>query len=257
VSDSSNDPSHRNDLPKIDIFYKTYPDDEEWLTYSIKSVFKFAQGFRQIVVVSNRGHNYTPPVGNLPVVYKELDLPMDNGLFPNGIGYWWQMAIKLSWDQFTDADAVVVVDSDQIFYDSFSPDSWRKDGKIIWLRRPWSEVGDAIFWKHGADYLLGKETPYDYMAGPGFYFTRTAIQLFTKFMYGRFGQTPGQYYIDLKHPRTSEFVPFGAFLDDTKHPDYGFYHPKEVNYRPWPLKQYWSWGKITPEIRTEIERILK
>ncbi|MDA5110853.1 hypothetical protein O3V59_21165 [Brevibacillus thermoruber] len=243
--------------PIVDIFYKTYPGDEEWITYSIKSVYKFARGFRQIVVVSNSGHHYHPPSGNLPVKYVELDLPPDDARYPNGVGYWWQMGIKLCWDRFTDADAVVVVDSDQIFYDHFSPASWRKDGKIIWMRRPWSEAGNGVIWKPGADFLLGKDTPYDYMVGPGFYITRTALQSFTNFMQSRFAQTPDQYYIDVKNPRTSEFVPIGAYIDHIQDPEYGFYHPRDVNYRPWPLKQYWSWGKITEEIRTEIEEFLK
>ncbi|MFF2291102.1 hypothetical protein [Peribacillus butanolivorans] len=241
---------------KVDLFYKTYPGDEEWLNFSIRSVNKFARGFRQIVIVSTRGHNYNPPPGNIPVKYIELEQPPDNGLYPNGVGYWWQMGIKLCWDQFTDADGVVVVDSDHVFFEDFSPSTWMLGDKIIWLRRPWSEVGDGIIWKKGSDYVLGKETPFSYMVAPGCYFTRQATQLFANFIKLRFAQTPEQFYLDLKHPRASEFETFGAFIDDIKHYEYVFFHPMKFNYKPWPIKQYWSWGRVSDEIRREIEGIL-
>jgi hypothetical protein len=244
--------------PKVDIFYKTYPGDEIWVNYSLMSVFKYAKGFRQIVVVSNRGHNYNPPPGNLPINYIELTLPQDNIQYPHGVGYWWQMGIKLCWDRFTDADEVVVLDSDNIFYDYFSPDSWRRNGQIIWLRRLWSESGDGVMWKNGSDYFLRKETPYDYMVSPSFYCTRTALHLFADFMRIRFGQTPDQFYVDLRHPRTiSDYVLLGAYLEEIKHNEYCFYHPKELNWKHLPIKQYWSWGRIDNEIRKEIEGFLK
>ncbi|WP_417897202.1 hypothetical protein ABN702_12605 [Bacillus haimaensis] len=242
---------------KIDIFYKTYPEDEEWLDYSIKSVYKYSSNFRQIVIVSNRGHNYRPPAGNIPVKYIEIDLPPDNPGYPHGVGYWWQMATKLTWHLYTDADAIVSVDSDQIFFDYFSPASWHKDDKIIWLRRPWSESGRGIIWKQGADYLLGKPTQYDYMVSSGFYISRSAIKLFNQYLLDKFSQTPTQYYMDLKHPRTSEYVPIGAFIDMINHKDYKFYNYKELNGKPWPLKQFRSWDKISKETREKLEEIIK
>lgn len=241
---------------KVDLFYKTYNVDEQWLNYSLRSVYKFSEGFRQIVIVSNRGHHYTPPQGNLPIQYIELDVPAETGNYPNGVDYWWQMAIKMSWDQFTDADEAVIMDSDQVFYDRFSPASWRKDGRIMWLRRPWAEMGDAVGWKQGVDYFLGKDTANSHMVAPGFYMTRQAMQLYKEFMARRFGQTPFDYFIDLNHPGTSEFESYGAYMEEIQHYEYVFCHPGEVDWRPWPLRQFWSWGGLTEEVKQEIEGYL-
>lgn len=241
---------------KVDLFYKTYNVDEQWLNYSLRSVYRFAEGFRQIIVVSNRGHNYTPPRGNIPVHYIEIDRPEDNGNYFKGIDYWWQMGIKMSWHLFTDADEAVLVDSDYIFYDRFSPDSWRRDGKIVWLRRPWHEVPEAIGWKEGVDAFLRKDTVYSHMVAPGFYMTRLASQVYTEYVERTFGQTPMQYFIDLNHPGTSEFESYGAYMDEINHIEYAFYHPAELGWNPWPIRQYWSWGGITEEIRNEIEGLL-
>src|SRR5206468_8669427 len=37
----------------VDIFIKTYPGDYVWLEYCIRSLMKYARGFRQIVIVSD------------------------------------------------------------------------------------------------------------------------------------------------------------------------------------------------------------
>jgi len=243
---------------KVDLFYKTYNGDEQWLNYSIRSAHKFARGFRQIVIVSIRGHNYSPPLGKLPITYIELDQPPDDPRYPLGVGYWWQMGIKLCWDRFTDADEAVILDSDHIFYEPFSPATWRRNGKIVWLRRTWQEAAQGIAWKSGSDYFLRKDTPFDYMVTPSFYSTRTALHQFTQFMRVRFGQYPDQFYIDLTHPRTiSDYVLFGAYLDEIKHYEYIFLHPTEVNWKVAPIKQFWSWGGVNDAVREEIERLLK
>jgi len=242
---------------QVDLFYKTCKKDEEWLNYSLRSVNKFARGFRQIVIVTDKGHDYKP-VGDLPVKLIALDLPPDHPQYAHGIGYWWQMGIKMSWDHFTDADAVVSIDSDCIFYDYVSPNSWQQDGKVIWMRRPWSEVGNGIVWKKGTDYFLGKETKYSHMVFPGFYITRNALKEYKSFMFSRFHQTPLSYFIDLRHPyEPEEYESMGAYLDEINYYEYCFCHPEELGNKRWPIKQFWSWGGLNEEIRKTIEDILK
>lgn len=69
--------SRNGDDFKVDLFYKTCKKDEEWLNYSLRSVRKFARGFRQVVFVTDKGHNYNPPE-NLPIKMIELGLPPEH-----------------------------------------------------------------------------------------------------------------------------------------------------------------------------------
>lgn len=242
--------------PTCDIFYKTYPGDEEWLNYSIRSVNQYAEGFRQIIIVSNRGHEYSPPPGRIPVKYIEVDVPPDDEAYSHGVDYWWQMGIKMSWNQFSDADEVLLADSDYFFYRPFSPATWKLEGKVTWCRSPWEQVGEGTVWKPGVDYFLGKDVAWSHMVRSGFYMTRSSLRAYVDYMLERFGQAPLEFFIDLNHPKTSEYETFGAYMDECRHHDYLMLQPDQLHLKNWPIRQYWSWGGITDEIRLEIEQYL-
>jgi len=164
----------------VDIFIKTYHKDFVWLQYCLKSIQKFANGFRNIVIVSDNDGNKIPEeylIPNCKVFY--VDIPRITPTYvEHGVGYLWQQYIKLNWIEYTDADAVLIMDSDELFTQFITPENFQKNHKFTWNYRPWIEAGAGICWKDSTDFLLKQNTEYDAMAITGFILERnTTIAL--------------------------------------------------------------------------------
>ena len=61
-----------------------------------------------------------------------------------------------------------------------------------------------------------------------------------------------QTLFSMKSRSFSEFNFMGAVADHIKHPNYAFVHPNDL---PIYAKQFWSWGGLSPAIRTELESL--
>lgn len=234
-----------------DLFIKTCAKDRVWLEFCLKSIDRHANGFRQIVVVTDpdgpaRISTHTSTTWS--IVRSPPDVRPRDGL---PAGYWWQQAVKLAWQDFTDADAVVITDSDCIFTTPVSPDTWHKDGKPIWFVRPWEAAGPGRIWKPSVDHFLGYASPACHMCRNGFLLTREATVGFLAFMHRRFGQTPWEYVLDRRHVKPTEFQFFGGYLATVERHGYEFVRPDEVP--NWPLHQFWSWGGVTTDVRKVLE----
>lgn len=173
------------------------------------------------------------------------------------------MAVKLQWTYFTDADAVIVTDSDTIFTSCVCPDTWRSDGKWLWIRRTVKEATDP---NNGYPFgpavvaFLGHDVTYDYMCCQCFALAREETTMFQQYMYTKYDMTPYEYLLSDSGIRFSEFVTLGAFIDTEIYAhDYVFRHPSEwPNYKPFPTEQYWSWASEEDRDKTfkDIEKIL-
>jgi hypothetical protein len=119
-----------NRLDKIDIFIKTYVNDFIWLEYLLKSVNKFAQGFRNVIIISDNDGNNIPEsiLKIMPVTVKYVDVP---NKMPDKLshlpGYLWQQIIKINWMDYTDADAVLILDSDEMLTSSIRVSDFMDD----------------------------------------------------------------------------------------------------------------------------------
>ncbi|MDA9260653.1 hypothetical protein N9P58_02175 [Puniceicoccaceae bacterium] len=152
----------------IDLFYKTYPGDYQFLEHSLKSVKRHAQGFRDIIIVTDHGHldalrELVNPFNIPSLKLFELDRSLDiysptklpsplrklkRSLFkaigssrriikPKKIGYEIQKAVKCDWTQWSDADAVLQIDSDTMLIAPLKTKQLFKEQHPIWLRQTW------------------------------------------------------------------------------------------------------------------------
>lgn len=156
-----------------DIFLITYPKDYQWLPYLLESM-RLVQGFRRLIVVVEEGDE--PPMGELMnfgphdwVVkkcrkYRGTDFP----------GYTGQAIEKLRAWSYTDADRILIVDSDCVFSRPVDLDTDPAISLVkplvIW--REWSDAGDAKCWHESTVKLLGgeKKAPYETMCRHSFVF---------------------------------------------------------------------------------------
>jgi hypothetical protein len=100
------------DAPVIDIFIRSYYRDLRWLQLALRSITAFVVGYRRIVVVVPRSTLYRVAMGKVAG-----DSPaevFECGDFTDD--YLGQQLTKLHADLYTDADVVLHLDSDQLFF---------------------------------------------------------------------------------------------------------------------------------------------
>lgn len=152
----------------FDIFIKTYNKHFTKLYYCLRSINLYAYGFRQIILITdstdiNDYSNYINEFTRIPIILIKLDTPKIDVQLLSGIGYNWQQVIKLEWYKYTDADAILTIDSDMIMIKFFSPFSYFKDDKPIWFYREWSETNGNYKWKSCVDKLFEQLPTFDGM----------------------------------------------------------------------------------------------
>ena len=244
----------------VDIFIKTYHTDFQWLVYCLKSIKKFATGFRKIVIVSdNDGH--VIPIDYLfdtcEVHYTSLP-EKEPEVVEHGIGYLWQQAVKLNWVDYTDADAVLIMDSDEMLTVPITPESFKTNGKFSWYFREWKDAGTGICWKPPTDFILKLDTNYEAMAITGFILQRETTFALHKFLCNLHEtETIWDIFVKNNTKTASEFNIFGSFIHHFDRNEYN----KITNYNRencinFSIKKAWSWGGISDEEKEKMESIL-
>jgi len=229
-----------------------------WLIYCIRSIKKFASGFRDVVLVSdNDGHKIPQEILDImPVKLFYKDVPTKwPPRMQQPSGYVWQQVVKLNWTEFTDADSILILDSDLMFSDYVTPESFKdKDGKWFWNYRSWELADRAICWKAPTQELLGFEPQYEGMLCIPFVFERTDTLKFIEYIKSRHG-AKDVFDVLFKYNMTliSEFNAYAAFIlkfNSTA------YLPLINITRPPLVRFTWSYGGLSDKEIQEREIIL-
>lgn len=229
----------------VDWFYKTYPADFPWMVFSLRSLQKFATGFRKIVVVCSEQQ---PPTGTAEQVYMAHE---------SGDPYMTQQLIKMHADCFTDAEFIAYMDSDTILTTNVTPDSF-----IVHCRRPiayftpYASLGekDRIWQKPTSDFL-GEQVTNEFMRRHPFVIPRKLLSEFRAFCWQQHGHSIESYVRGLGTRDFSEFNAIGAYLFKYHHDKMEWRNTDEQMGESFVM-QSWSYGGITPEIRATMEGIL-
>jgi hypothetical protein len=245
----------------VDIFIKTYHKDFIWLKYCLGSIQKFAQGFRKVVIVSDDDGHIIPPeflkgltvdvhYTKVPTVYPENPC--------HGIGYLWQQIVKLNWYTYTDADTVLILDSDWMLTVPTTPENFMVDGKFTWGYRDWDKVGDAICWKAPTELLFKNPAKYEAMPIAGFMLVRNTSMKFMKHMCHLYNvKTIWDIFVQNNIGSLSEFNLFGTFIEQhdteeyTKLYNYEFHKLHNIT-----ILTSWSWGGLKDEDKARRDAVL-
>ncbi len=230
-----------------DIFIKTYPPDYPWLAYCLRSINKFATGFRKSVIVHPEGQ---PPTGaDIGYTY--------HGVGEQPDGYLWQMVIKLDADRYTDAAFILYIDSDTIFTKPVSPKNYMANGKVIWMLTPYEKVSTP--WQPTIEKFLKKPVRFEFMRRQPFLVPRWLLAELRAFCEREHGITLDAYILGQPHRAFSEFNALGAFAYEFFRDEFVWVNTEETPPDQWPVltvMQSWSRGGLTDEIKGRYEEIL-
>jgi len=155
-----------------DIFIKTCKHDRHYHKYCLESITKYCKGFRNTVVVDGEHEN----------------------------GYVYQQVIKLHANEYSDADYILVSDSDTLFNQDVTPQSFMKNGKPIWYMTPFEGLLEHEGLRHWYDIMKNfclTDPPYEFMRRQPFMFPRYVLEDIQSYCVKTHGRTLKEYPFDI------------------------------------------------------------
>lgn len=228
------------------IFVKSYPQDYQWLGYCLKSIEKFCTGFHEIVVAIPRSHP-------LPLTKEKillLDVPET---------YLSQQVTKLNADHHCEGDFILHVDSDCVFVKPTTPEDYIKNGKPDWWMADWDSINDGgktkKAWFHVMAKCLQDCPQYEFMQRVDVCCPRDLYGEFRAFIERTHGIPMDAYVMNQPGHEFSEYNTLAQFCHTYHHDRFNWIDVSENKPEP-SVRQYWSWGGLTPEIEKEINETL-
>ncbi len=236
-----------------DIFIKTWPPDYPWLEYCIRSIEKFATGFRRTIVIYDLEKDvFAPFLGHSTAVIHPVSAQPD--------GYLWQQVVKLDADKYTDAPFILYMDSDTIFTRPVTPENYLtvfNGGKVIWMITPYDKVKTP--WQPIVEKFLKRPVAFETMRRHPMVIPRWLLTELRAFCEREHGQPLDQYILSQPHRAFSEFNAIGAFAFQFFHDEFVWVNTEEIPPEEWPtltVMQSWSRGGLTDEIKKVYDEIL-
>lgn len=251
--------------PSIDIFIRTYRRDFPLLQYCLYSIFKYVTSFRK-VVIAVREKEYSQLVDILKhksyftklVISKEYN-------FDDSIDYLGQQITKLHADVLTDAEYIMFVDSDCVFYDSFDISLLMFDQESSRIRLrvdAFSNIdSSALIWK---EFLKECKLPseYEFMRRLPLLYPASLLKQVRTFISQQRKKTAANACLHIYHKTLktfSEFNLLGAYAHTYEPTLFRFIYVAESDAEtPFPMKQIqhtYFGGSITLQM-AEMRRLL-
>jgi hypothetical protein len=244
---------------KYSVFYRTYRGDFQWLKYSLASLKKYLAGYSEIVIVT--------PKADYDLLKEEMkgwDLPKGIVTFrdvlePLKDDYLGQQLCKLKAYEYVSFPYVLFVDSDAIFITPTTVEDFLRDGKPCILKTSYSSLeGDVLNWKPITEKALGEPVEFEYMRRLPLFYRRDSIKNLSWYFMEKHGVSLEDYVRSLSDRSFSEFNLLGAYIEFKKSEckNYYFLDTAKEELPEKVVKQYWSWGRLTPEIENEIKSFI-
>lgn len=230
------------------IFIKSFPGDFQWLVHCLRSIHKFASDFHEVVIVIPEGEGLSLTAERV-IKIKEY-----------GDGYTFQQIVKMDADKYCDSDLILHMDSDCIFTEPVTPQSFLFKSKPVWLMTPMKDVlsGDVNThaWNRCMTQFLGVQPEFEYMRRSGQVIPRWAHEEFRAFCAKKHGGTFEKWAFRQPFREVTEFNLMGFFLHKN-FPDRIHFHDTRHSIPPQVIRQFWSHSGITEENLNEITKALK
>ena len=240
-----------------DIFLRSYSGDIAWVPWALRSLDRFVTGIRNIIIVVP-ANDYEK--------FKGLNLTREilcSSKFagPGLDDYLVQQIDKLCADSYTDADQILFFDSDCIAIRKFSPSDLLLIGRPRWLMTNYRELvkadgTQATPWKAVTEKAVKREVEFEMMRMHPFLVTRAALDSFQEFMARTHNKKLDQYILEQPNRAFSEWNALGAWAYYFANPRPFSFWPTDISIPEPFVRQFWSWGGLTPEIQAEMEKLL-
>lgn len=211
------------------IYIRTCLHDQEYHKYCLASIERFCTGFLETVVT--------------------------DGEHPRG--YLKQQCDKLNSDLCCKGDFILVTDSDTLFTEPVTPESFMRDGKPIWLYTPGTpemlaHAGTAK-WKQVMEDFFGWESKSEKMRRQPFMFPREVLQGLRDFCRSRHAQTIEEYV--MSKGVFTEWNVLAEYCWTYHHDLFYWVNTAEEELPPLRTRQFWSHSPLAENI-AEIQQIL-
>ena len=235
------------------IFIRSYRKDFEWLAYCLRSIQKYCTGFSEIIIAVPQGDAHL-----LAHLTEETVIPVYDGQ----PGYLCQQSDKLHADFHTRADYILHVDSDSVFTTPTAPNDFLDPvrGIPIWRYVP---IGSASkqeiqAWLHVMVKALQQWPENEWMRQAAVLIPRWAYKAFRDHMEKLHEMPLVAYIMNQPGNQFTEYNCMGMFLWNHFRSEIAWRNDKiEPTYDVNRIRQFWSWGGLTPEIRHQIEELLQ
>lgn len=239
------------------LFISSYKRDFPYLKYCVRSINKFARGFHEVVlqIPDTDWAEFTDLIG--PEIMGQDTIkyvPLALKEWP-GKGFLFHMFSIMNADKHCrNADFIGHFDSDAIFTEPVTPDTFIKDGKPILQYERFESIGKrhpgVLKWQQNAQACLPFPIHYEAMRGlPHFYELNTyerARELIEQ--HARMGldewikRGPNAYPQDFAEHVTLGNVAIHCFHEDYQLVDMAMQDNPDRS--RWPTRQHWSHGQI-------------
>ena len=235
-----------------------------WLYYCLASIKKFCHGFRNVVIVSD-DDGFMLDKSQLDPKWKVYYVPLPavqpvwkDELCSRSFGYFMQQLVKMSWPDYTDADAVFSIDSDCMFTMDTRPEYFMTRGKFHWFYCDWADSGICNKWREPTDRVLAFSTTKEAMREPCFMLTRKATLAVQEHIC-KTHNAPSlyEYFCKSRSLFLSEFNCIGSFIYrfDDDYTKITSYDRNEYHNRTMHIS--WSLGGLSRNERDKRDRILQ
>jgi len=230
-----------------DLWIRSYDGDNDWLRYCLRSIQRFATGFRKVIVVVPHGHN--PPTGACETVFRVAEI---------GEQYVQQQSDKMHADHFTDAEFITMTDSDTIFTRPVCPNDLIADmRRPIWPYTPYANLvgGDGQTWKAPTEKLMQRPVENEMMRRHPFTIPAWALREFRAWIHRTHGVTLERYFMTQPYRECSEFNFIGAWLWNFHRHRIEWQNTDENPGTTYVFQSY-SHGGLNDDIRRNLEAAL-
>jgi hypothetical protein len=236
----------------IDICIRTYFRDLRWLHLSLRSIARFVEGYRRIVVVMPRSSAERLRAEQIPDPVRTIVVYCDDYV-DDYIG---QQVSKLNADLLTDAGLITHLDSDCVFE---APCNLRllltKGGRPIIRVLPQPRRPASDGWRRCVTEFHGQPLPFDALAPAPWTYSRSLYASLRETCQQRHHTTLEAWCLARRCDTVSEFSLLAAQA--------WFHHRDQYHWIPvdahanWPCRQYWSRSPRAAHLRSAVARQLE
>jgi hypothetical protein len=241
-----------------DIFIVSCEKHYPWLRWALKSIVRFASGFRQVMVAipEQETSGLNAWLGEFS---NNNGVPIRLKMFKDWPGrgflcHEWQI---ISTDQFTDADYFVHLDSDTLFYAPVTPADYFVDGKPVLMHASYDWLHQVVqanlmMWRETVVNAIGGSAPMETMRRHPAVHPREIYALTREMIEKHTGRHPMEYVHSCREEFPQGFCEFntlGAVAWRHLHDKYHWIDHQRLHETgtPWPdnkLCQFWGHGPV-------------
>jgi hypothetical protein len=237
-------------MTSVDLFIRSYYKDLGWLVYCLKSIEKYAQGFRDVILVvpaSSAQRLSWSGLGRSITTHVCDDFSDD---------YLGQQVTKMQADHYSDADFICHVDSDCIFRRPITPSDLISSDKAVISMVAYAALRHDKGWQQLSERFMRRPVEFDFMRRQPLVYPRWIYSSLRDYTM-RIHRTSLQKYI-VSQPRRgfSEYNAMGAYAYYHHFRDFCWLKSDCVERDESICRWFWSWNGISAEIKDEIDSIL-